>query len=341
MGSFRLGAGSDEWLVAVGRVKKRGELSHLYMAREATSPLELMYADLTVAMPTSDGVQSVVSMAEAGGQLHLALQTDAGEPPRMVVLRATPTSPGIDATAGDAFGISFAGTPIEETGPGNSPIAQVDAIKGFEGRVFVANRRGVLVSNGPASELTGGVAASQFTECTPRDPASWTSTAIDRNPSDRDVTPADRGVTGFAVWQEKLYLARNTAAAVPELWVFTPRHDGTGAFLGCALDRSDWRLVATNLGDAGNTHLTALFASERYLYVGYDNAAGVQLWRTEAADPREADFVGPLAGPGLGAPSSNPHFFDARAISDGTLDHVWVTVGSGDVPVGVYRISEP
>jgi hypothetical protein len=357
MGSFRLGPDGDEWLVAAGRAKGGG-LDHVYMTRDVTSPLEMLYADLGVALPSSR-LENVVSMAEADGNLHLAMQGQPGVRPLIVVLRALPAVPGLEATAADAFAISFQGTELDETGPGNSPIAQVDVVTGFEGRLFVANRRGVLVSNGPASSLTGAAATSQFAECTPLDPVGWTSTAIARYPSDRDVTPADRGVTGVVPWGGKLYLARNTGAAVPELWVFTPRRDpDNGVFVGCAPDRSDWRLVATNLGRTGNTHLTALFTSSRYLYVGYDADGGVQLWRTGSPDPAgEDDFEGaggcaalaggiggapcaPVGGPGLGDPSSNTRFFDARAISDGALDHVWVTVGSGDVPVRVYRISE-
>lgn len=136
---------------------------------------------------------------------------------------------------------------------------------------------------------------------------------------------------------------------MPELWVFTPRHDpDTGEFLGCL--PADWRLVATSFGSPSSTALTALFASASFLYVGYDDAVtGARLFRTAASAPwDEDDFQGrvgctapcdPIGGFGLGD-TSNTRFFDARAIRFGGVDQVWATLGDGAGAVHAYRISE-
>jgi hypothetical protein len=344
LGAFRLGPAGDEWLVATGRSNRRA-LDYAYLTRDTASPLGFLYADLSGAFPAT--AENVIAMSELNGRLYLGLQVESTKGPYIVVLAATPTFPGLDATATEAFGTSLHQTDMGNTG--GMSILQVDALLGFEGRLLVANRAAVLVSrNGyPTAD-----AAAQFDECTPLAPASWKSTSIAAYPAKRDVGPADRGVTAMAAWNGRLYLARNTAANVPELWAFTPRRDAGGAFLGCASDRSDWTRIATNFGDAANMRITALFASERYLYAGYDSAGGVKLWRTAAPQPlSQSAFEGsggcafgaagcePVGRPGFGV-ATNTRFSDARALSLPGGDQVWATVGSGSSAVQVYRLAE-
>ena len=349
LGSFRLGA--DEWLVAIGRSKKRF-LRYLYMTRGTTTPLDLSYVDATVAIPDGASVEDVVSMAVLDGRLYVGLQVDSAERPRMIVVTSPPAPPGLDATASEAQATTFTNTPMGEAATTVSSISQVDALAGFAGRLFVANRRAVLVSRSGAPDLSADP-ATQFDDCTPLSPAGstgWEATSIARYAERVDVTPAQMGVTGLAEWQGRLYLARNTLADVPELWAFTPRRDALGNFLGCAADRSDWRLVATTFGDPQDTKMTALFASASHLYVGFDNAvAGVKLFRTAAAAPAvESDFTGrhgctapcePFGRAGFGD-ATNTRFFDGRAIPYGLADQVWTTVGAGNAAVRVYRLGE-
>ncbi len=359
VGSFTLGSPPAEWLVAMGRVVKAGDLSYLYMTRDVASPLDFSYVDLYTALPASANGESVASMAVLNDRLYVGLQVVngdldlTGEMPRTVVLTRTPAPPGLDSGSSDAFATTFRQTAMAESGPGTS---QVDAMLGFEGRLFVANRKAVLVSK--TGFPTGALDAStQFEDCTPPAAGGWEATSIVKYTGKIDITPADRGVTGLAEWQGRLYLGRNTHPvpvggtnpAVPELWRFTPRHDpGTGDFLGCA--PTDWRLVATNFGAATSTALTALFSSTSFLYVGYDDAnTGARLFRTADGSPSgEGDFRGrlgciapcdPVGGAGLGD-TSNTRFFDARAIRLGGVDQVWATLGDGAGAVRAYRIAE-
>ncbi len=348
--------GGDEWLVAMGRSKKR-DLRYLYMTSDVASPHDFSYVDVTASIPDQQvAVEDVVSMAVLDDRLYVGLQVDGdtgAERPRMIVVARTPVPPGLDATPGDTRATTFGNTPMSE-GAAALParISQVDALLGFEGRLFVANRRAVLASRSGLPDLSAD-AATQFDDCTPLDPAApgagWEATGIAYYAEKVDLTPAQRGVAGLVAWKGRLYLARNTRSGVPELWVFTPRRDTMGAFLGCAPDRSDWRLVATNFGDAGNAKITALFASASNLYVGFDDASGTKLFRTSAVAPgAEADFRGrrgctapcePVGGAGFGDPA-NIRFFDARAIRFGDVDQVWATLGDGTSAVRVYRVSE-
>jgi hypothetical protein len=336
----------------MGRTAKAGQLNYLYMTRDVASPLSFSYVDLYTAMPQTAGVTGVASMAVLDDRLYVGLQVVDADRPRIAVLTRTPAPPGLDCTASDAFATTLQQTSMGETGGG---LSQVDAMAGFEGRLFVANRRAVLVSK-TAFPTGDPDASTQFDDCTPPAPGGWEATSISKYAGKIDITPADRGVSGLVAWGGRLYLGRNTRVPpppvtdppVPELWVFTPRHDpSTGAFLGCL--PSDWQRIATSFGDPGSSKLTALFASASHLYVGYDNASGAALFRTSAAAPAaEADFTGhlsctapctPIGGAGLGDPA-NTRLLDARAIRFAGVDEVWAALGTGSAPVRIFRISE-
>ena len=350
LGSVTLGG--VEWLAAMGRVEKAGHLGYLYMTRDTTSPLWFSYVDLYTAMPSGAMATSAVSMAALDDRLYVGLQVDGlAEKPRLVVLTRTPEGTGLDAGAVDAFATTLRQTAMDDPASGPS---QIDALLGFEGRLFVANRRAVLVSKtGAPTGAPDG--RTQFDDCTPPATGGWEATSIVRYTGKIDITPADRGVTAMAAWGGRLYLGRNTrpapsttSPAIPELWAFTPRHDAaTGELLGCA--PGDWQRIATNFGDTTSTAMTALFASASALYVGYDSPGGARLFRTTSPAPAsEADFRGrdgctapcaPIGQAGLGD-SVNTRFFDARAITFAGVDQVWATLGDGASAARVYRITE-
>lgn len=352
MGSVTAGDPGVEWLAAMGRTEKAGTLNYLYMTRDLASPFGFAYVDLYTALPLGANVTNVASMAVLNDRLYLGLQAADTERPRIAVLEHTPASAGLDCTPADAFATTLQNTPMGESGTGGP--SQVDAMLGFEGRLFVANRRAVLVSKDgfPTGAADAG---TQFDDCTPPAAGGWEATSIVKYTPKIDLTPADKGVTGLAAWGGRLYLGRNTrppppgtSPAVPELWVFTPRHDtASGAFLGCA--PADWQRIATNFGDATSTHLTAVLASASYLYVGYDGDLGVRLFRSSAPAPaKESDFTGDLActapctpfgGAGFGD-VTNSRFLDARTITFAGVDQVWAVVGSGSGPIRAFRLQE-
>jgi hypothetical protein len=164
-----------------------------------------------------------------------------------------------------------------------------------------------------------------------------------------DLTPADRALPAFASIGGKLYAARNTTAG-PQLWVCTP-----GATQAC--DPANWSLLAANtsgdamltqFNDAANTAVTLLAATSTHLYVGFDNAGGVQLYRSVTATPgTSADFTGQggcsagsascqgLGGNGVGAAATR--IFDARALTYNGRDYLYLTAGTGTAGVSVFR----
>jgi hypothetical protein len=181
-----------------------------------------------------------------------------------------------------------------------------------------------------------------------------------------DLEPADKAVPYMVPFGGRLFLARNTytgnpgcnngpAGAVlgPQLWSCAP----TGAKQQC--NAGDWSLVAPNfpprnvfltqMQDAKNTAITLLASADGFLYVGFNNAGGVQIYRTaNAAAATQADFTGQngciaggsgctgISGNGLG--QGVTRIFDGRAISLFGSAAVYLTAGTGTSPVSLFRI---
>src|SRR5205807_9699924 len=109
-----------------------------------------------------------------------------------------------------------------------------------------------------------------------------------------DLEPADKAFPQMAAFGGRLFAARNTTSG-PQLWVCAP-----GSDLVC--DPQDWALFAANgvgdlalsqFDDPQNTRIALLAATSSHLYVGYDNSAGLVLYRSRVAAPSaRADFEG-------------------------------------------------
>ncbi|HEY0096263.1 MAG TPA: hypothetical protein VGB96_18180, partial [Archangium sp.] len=163
----------------------------------------------------------------------------------------------------------------------------------------------------------------------------------------------DKAVPQLAVFQGRLYLARNTTVG-PQLFACDPAK--TGSATDC--DPDDWALVAANstggsqltqFDNPANTALSLLVATSRSLFVGFDNGTqGVVVLRTSHPQPAlRSDFTGAdecsaaqhpagcegLGGSGLG--EGVTRIFDGKALGTGT---VYLTAGTGSGPAGLYRL---
>ena len=112
----------------------------------------------------------------------------------------------------------------------------------------------------------------------------------------------------------------------------------------------DWQLAAPNLlndnaltqfNNPALTSISMVVATPQYLYVGFDSAAGVQVFRTSnAASLLPVNFEGfmgcaanmhpttcqGVGGTGLGDPTDT-RILDAKALTFGGTSAVWITVG--------------
>jgi len=169
------------------------------------------------------------------------------------------------------------------------------------------------------------------------------------------IEPADKAFPQVAVYKGRLYAGRNTTAG-PQLWACDPTTSGdTGQ-----CEPGDWELVAadanglTRFDNVANTTISMVAATPARLYVGFDNAQGVVLFRATAAAPAvAADFSGDggcnasahpagcagLGGAGLGQ-ATTTRLLDGESASFAGAVYLYLTAGSGSGPVSVYRVED-
>ena len=311
------------WLVA-GGARSVGKISHVYASTDSGPAASFSYVLLKFVLGPSERTTTV--MTEFGNLLILGF---GGKGPMLLALNTMPSPPGEEAIWG-VTGFDLAAYNI----PGIATGAQIDAARGFGGRLHVFNSGGCARANG------ADVTASNlgWLSCTPS-AAAYASKASLTTQKTAGLTPADYAFPAVVPYGGRLYAARNTVAG-PQLWACTPGADGL-------CDPGDWSLVAPNgsgdtqltqFDDPGNSAITMLAATPTHLYVGFDNAGGVGVFRSALAAPASrGDFerVGP---PGLGL--SATRIFDAKALVFPGNQSVYATVGDGVSPLSLVRLVE-
>jgi hypothetical protein len=243
--------------------------------------------------------------------------------------------------------------------------------------LYLANNGGWLRStNGAPRPCTAPGACADWVAISPNVPgagrpaaASYAAGCSLPSLKVRDLEPADKAVPYIVPFGGRLFLARNTykgnpgcnnptLVLGPQLWSCAP----TGPNQQC--NPGDWSLVAPNalprdvnltqMQDANNTAITLLAAAGGYLYVGFNNAssspAGVQIYRTaNPAAASQADFTGlngciaggsgcaGIGGNGLG--QGVTRIFDGRAISFAGGAAIYLTAGTGNAPLSLFRVN--
>ena len=342
------GAGTfngTETLVALG-ARGNGGLLHGYSTTSAAvAPLPL--GSFRLDAITSGEMREVASMLVAGSRVYFGFNDNKAH---LVYADSLSGSPNFtDLNASQMPGV----------GSGNGASRKlIDSMATFNGLFYFANNGGCERSEvanpipyGLLDPLLGLLGGSDWASCTPSSSA-WTSKTSVTTTKTSGLTPADRAVPGLVAWSGKLYLARNTTAG-PQLWACAPGSNG-----GC--DPGEWSLVApsstgdttlTNFNDAALTAVTLLAATAQHLYVGFDSASGVQLFRTSATAPAaRADFEGlngcsaaghPASCPGLsgaGLGSALTRFWAAQAMTFSGKEYLYLTAGTGSAGFSVYRL---
>jgi hypothetical protein len=347
-----------EWLVAIG-AKPGGRLNYAYMTQATTSPLMFRYVDLSQQL--SGETRTASAVAALGDRLYVGFPGKGGQSPFLLVLTALPPAPGIDPSAGtyattlDMSRMPYLGA--SGTPKNASAVVLVDALAAFSDRLYVANNGGFARSTTPLPRPYS-TAPSDWTTCTP---ATLVKTAV-TTAKQSDLEPADKAVPQLVMAGPRLFAIRNvylsgaTGPVGGQLWRCTPTAvDAGDAMPQCAA--ADWSLVVPDGGADGRGAATLLAASSRYLYLGFNRAAGARVFRTANLAPTSlTDFEGQagctagsagcqgLGGDGFGDPR-NAHLLDARVITD-ALGNTALFVSAGDptatppVPVSVYRIPE-
>jgi hypothetical protein len=223
----------------------------------------------------------------------------------------------------------------------------------FNDYIYAADNGGIIrsTSNDPQPPGVLGPGAS-FTTVTPSTSIYTKETSISLTRTS-DLEPADKAFPQMAVLAGRLYAARNTNGG-PQLFVCNPGSDGL-----CS--SSEWTQLAPNsvndpkisqFNDGNNKSVTMLVATSAHLYVGFNNANGVRIFRSTTTTPAtRSEFEGAggcnaanaptscdgLGTSGLGAAATR--IFDARAITYGGIDYVYVTAGNGTSGFRVFRLA--
>lgn len=357
--------GNEEWLGMAGGSAK-GELDYLYFTRDTDPALDLSFMDVSGILGGNTHAPAAAHFHN--GDLYVGYSDSGGSRPYLTRHRTRPVAPGLDAVKGVDVD-DMKGDKLPALGNGATPknsadVTAVEAMASFGGKLYVANNGGCARS----TSVTPSIAdvTNSWVDCTPWSPtgptgpasAAWAAHAsvlLDPNANGVNLTPRQKATPAMAVFRNRLYLARNTTAG-PQLFACAPA--ALGSSTDCA--PADWTLVAPNTAGTttltqfnapANARVTLLVATARYLYVGFDNDGGLNLYRTAATGvPTLADFTGRsgctapdstcvgLGGQGLGAGVTQ--LYSAVALTFGGRDYVYLSAGTGSGPVRVYRLVE-
>ncbi|WP_002747739.1 Ig-like domain-containing protein [Leptospira mayottensis] len=230
-------------------------------------------------------------------------------------------------------------------------------------------------NNGNPKACAGANNCADWTEIGPRTNAKWhngTSYFSLELTKTYDLIPADRAFAQFAEFNGNLYVTRtlcNTAEAALgfkasvaniagctngtfnnrklQLWKCDPTNGGADALNSTTCEADEWSVVGdngtglTNFGNTNNHSMTMLVTNGSHLYMGFDNTAGVQIWRTKAgvtnpgANTSDWEQIG---GSGLGDAANNTQIFSGTSANttNGTK-YIYVSAGKGGIPMRIFR----
>jgi hypothetical protein len=357
----------DEWLV-IGGSRSGGNLDYVYMTEDADTALNFKYVDISSNM--GGQTKGFSALGVVSDRIYLGFPDSGGKRPYLVSILNVPdvAAMGLDAAQNgnggtacnpavhDSCYLDAVSMPdIGKNGGNPAGSIIIDFFGSYNGLVYLGNNGG-LVRSTTSLPLDYGNHPGDWTAITPSDAAYSAKTSISTSKVS-EIEPKDRAWPQFAVHKGLVYLARNTIDG-PQLWRCDPAVQSAPAPATAAdCDSDDWTLIAANAtGDAAlsqfdnpnNSHISVLAVNGDYLYVGYDNAVdGVAVFRSDAAViSSSSDFEGEsgctapctgIAGAGFGEPATNVAFFDAKSLSFGGTDFLYVLVGDGMSPVSVYR----
>ena len=343
--------GGTPWLIASG-ARANSVLSHVYATTDAGTAPVFSYEYLANALAKE--TRGTSSMLVFHDRVYLGFGGTGASRPTYVVLRKMPSSPGSTPVVGvdvmnlrinDVSGVGSTALLNRNT----TQMQMIDSQVGFNDLIYLANNGGIVRSNDPLPPAAGVV--PPWATSTPNSSTYGAKASITTRKT-FDLEPADKAFPQMAAFGGRLYASRNTTSG-PQLWVCVPGPDQK-------CHPQDWTLLAPNgLGDTGlsqfddpqNVRVTLLAATSSHLYVGYNNIAGLVLYRSRVGAPSSrTDFEGAagcdasqapsscdgLGGRGLGA--SATRIFDGRVLTYGGKDYVYLTAGNGSSGFRVFRL---
>jgi hypothetical protein len=301
-------SGGTEWLFATGD-KQTSVMRHCYFTSDVTTAPSFSYTRVNLG----GGMRGATVAAALGSTLYVGLADGGGSGFPAVVPIAAPYD------TSHVGGAMFP-NPLQNVIGGTTLI---DSMALFNGGLYAGNAGGC-----------GRYDGSSWTSCKP---SAWSLTPVTTSKKS-DFVPADKAIPAMVPFNGALYAALNTTSG-PQLWRCSPA-------AGQPCTSSNWTQVAPN--EAGNLLLSQfddsslstvslLVATSQHLYVGYDSAAGIALFRsTTAAPAAQADFQR-WATVGLG--SGLTQIVDGQALVFGPKEFLYLAAHPASGPMRVYRVA--
>jgi len=358
-----------EWYLVTGASQTTGS-RYLYMTNPSFPLAAGGYDDLAFVQIQAGQFSSTRMMTAAHvfqNKLYLGFLDNSGrvpasqqQAPILNVLSTMPALPGYIAAAGTDL-LNLQGLYLPAVGVQGLPASNngqtwlmIDSITDLNGALYVANNGGIARSVGAPAPCNAGGCAN-WADATPSAPAwsSKTSVVVDSTVLGT-LQPAQRAVPAMVAFGGRLFAARNTTTG-PQLWSCDPSKGSDPQ----QCEQGDWTLLAPNsTGDTlltqfdstANTAITLLAATSMHLYVGFNSASGIQIFRTAlpTASAR-SDFTGQLGcdasqsacpgigGTGLGAALTR--IFDGHVFTWSGAEWVYLAAGDGSTGPKVYRLT--
>lgn len=336
--------GGNEYLVA-GGARSNGDLDYVYMTTDTDAQLDFMFVDFSNYLFANS--HALTAVHPLGSRLYFGLRGDGAARPYLVALATTPTAPGDDLSGGAGVDLDAYQFP----GWQSASVEGIDALGDLLARLYVAGRAGIMAAT-VATPRAYGSNASDWASATPSAAAYGAKTSR-TSAKLADLEPRDRAFSQLASFGGRLWAGRNTTAG-PQLWSCNP---ALGA-VATRCEPGDWSLVAANttgdtqltqFNDTALTSITMVVGTATELYVGFDGATGVHVFKTTSTTAStRADFVGQagcsaaahpatcagIGGAGFGT-ATDQRIFDAKAITVAGVTSVWVTVGDASSASGL------
>ncbi|GEM_PF-1079463 len=334
--------GGEEHLF-FGPQKDSGNLNYIYYTSDTGSQIDFTYIDVNAY--TSGPTRSINSMAVFNDMLFIGL-SDQGplNPilPKLINLVNNPVT-DVDILGMEAPYFTRIGG-AATFHPNTAGTVGIDIIYPFNNVLYIANGGhnavnqdgGIVrsINNNPDDWSSG-----DWTDITPTGLASWYNSPSDdffsiELGTQYKLIPADRAFPAMAAFNGNLYIARNTEKG-PQLW----KHDGVATWTLIADDDAD-NISELGAGYSDNASITMLIANDTWLYVGFDNSNnGLQIFRTNAANPLVAADFSVITNNGFGQGSDVTTIYHALSIEDNGTHYLWVLCGKDGNELRVYRAS--
>ncbi|OHD63028.1 MAG: hypothetical protein A2176_09410 [Spirochaetes bacterium RBG_13_51_14] len=324
-------------ILMIGPIKDG--VTHGYFTQDIDTQLD--WTPFGFSVTGGNNTKSIQTLYAVDNHLYLGFSSNHNQQ-APIVSHHTVTAPGgiVSIASGTDMGIRSVAYLGKQGSPSNSATyVGIDTMTKYNGYLYMANNGGIRYSS---NFTTFGSSVNAI-------PSTQTGTTLWLEGLEK-VSPGHKGVPILMTYNGKLYMARNVTDGSPdnyhqvrgELWKCDPATTGNAS----ACDPGDWtRIISGTESDLGGVAISLLQNNGAgRLYVGFDNPAGVTVWRIASTDPPATSGSMASAGwveqglPGLN--NSHIKLYSSATINDGTYDYIYLTAGDDTNSIRVYRQRE-